>query len=211
MIPQLLIFDLDGTLIDSRGDLAAGINHMRMHYGLEPLSVELIGSYVGDGVRKLVERSLQGAEVDVEEAVKINLDYYCAHMTDLTYVYEGVAEGLVKLVEAGHQVAVLTNKNGDPAREILGAFGLLELFCAVVGGGDVENLKPHPDGIAACTRVSGIEVSETWMVGDNHTDLEAAVNGGIKSAFVHYGFGVEGEHKANEYFASFSELVGYFV
>ena len=141
----------------------------------------------------------------------MNLDYYCAHMTDLTYLYEGVEEGLVKLVDAGHQVAVMTNKNGGPARSILDQLGVGNLFCAVVGGGDVEHLKPHPDGIHACMDAAGISTENVWMVGDHYTVLESARNAGVKSAYVHYGFGDPREYRANEYFASFCDLVGYFV
>lgn len=211
MKTQLLIFDLDGTLIDSRGDLTAGVNHMRRHYGLEDLSVEVVGGYVGNGVRKLVERSLQGAEVDVEEALKINLAYYCAHMTDLTYLYEGVQSGISALAEAGHKIALLTNKNGDPAREILQHFDLADHFCAMLGGGDIEHLKPHPEGIYSCMNTAGIGAEDTWMIGDHCTDLEVAENAGVKSAFVEYGFGEKRQFDADAYFASFSELVGYFV
>ncbi len=100
MEPQLLIFDLDGTLIDSRRDLAAGINHMRAHYGLEPLPLETVVGYIGNGVRRLVEGSLQGAEVDIDEALRINKAYYYSHLTVHTALYEGVAEGVRRLAAA---------------------------------------------------------------------------------------------------------------
>lgn len=211
MKPQLIIFDLDGTLIDSRADLAAGINHMRQQYKLEPLPVETISGYIGNGVRALVERSLQGADIDVDEALQINKDYYFSHATVHTFLYDGVAEGLKKLVDAGHQLAVLTNKPGDPSRDILRHFGLDHHFATILGGGDVEQLKPEPDGIIQCLEVSGADAADAWMIGDHYTDLAVAHNGGIKSAFVHYGFGEERGYKPDAYFASFSELVGYFV
>lgn len=211
MEPQLIIFDLDGTLIDSRADLAAGVNHMRKQYGLEPLSLELISSYIGDGVRKLVERSLQGAEVDVDEALAINKAFYNSNLTVHTFLYEGVDAGIRQLVEAGHSVALLTNKPGDPSREILRKFGLADYFTAIVGAGDVPNLKPEPDGIFQCLEVSGIPTSNAWMVGDHHTDLAVAQNAGIRSLLVEYGFGNAGDYKPTAHFASFPELVGYFV
>jgi phosphoglycolate phosphatase len=211
MHSQLIIFDLDGTLIDSRADLAAGINHMRAYFGWEPLSVEKVGSYVGNGVRKLVERSLQGADVDFEEALQVNLDYYRAHMTDQTTFYDGVAQGIADLVRAGHKVAVMTNKGGDISRGILAEMGLASFFCTIVGGGDVANLKPAADGLLRCAEIAGVGVSDAWMVGDNYTDLESAQNAKMKSAFVEYGFGDPREYKADINFASFSELVGYFV
>ena len=208
---KLLIFDLDGTLIDSRADLAEGINHMRIHYGLESLPLETVSSYVGDGMRKLVERSLQGADIDLEEALQINKAYYFTHLTVHTTLYDGVAEGLRRLVAAGHELAVLTNKPGEPSREILKYFELDGFFQAIVGGGDVPNLKPKPDGVFHCLEKTGADKTKTWMVGDHCTDLAVAENSEIKSAFVTYGFGQENGHKPNAYFASFPELVGYFV
>lgn len=211
MDAQLIIFDLDGTLIDSRADLTAGINHMRGHYGLAALSIDTVSGYIGNGVRLLVERSLQGADVDVDEALRINKEYYFSHATVHTSLYDGVAAGIQELAEAGHQLAVLTNKPGDPSREILQHFGLSDSFIAILGSGDVERLKPEPDGIFRCLELSGTTASTAWMVGDHYTDLAVAQNGGIKSAFVRYGFGEERGYKPDAYFASFSELVGYFV
>ena len=211
MKPQLIIFDLDGTLIDSRADLTAGINHMRLHYGLDPLPIETVSGYIGNGVRLLVERSLQGVDVDVDEALAINKDYYFSHATVHTRVYEGVEEGIPALAKAGHKLALLTNKPGDPSRDILQHFGLTEHFFAILGGGDIEHLKPDPEGVLQCLELSGVNAANAWMVGDHYTDLAVAENGGIKSAFVRYGFGEERGYKPDAYFASFSELVGYFV
>ncbi|MEN8253939.1 MAG: HAD-IA family hydrolase [Verrucomicrobiota bacterium] len=211
MSPQLLVFDLDGTLIDSRADLAAGINHMRKHYGLEPLSLATVSGYIGNGVRLLVERSLQGAEVDLEEALQINKDYYCSHLTIHTTLYDGVAEGIPRLAAAGHKLALLTNKPGDPSREILKHFGLDGYFDSILGGGDIGKLKPEPDGVFQCMETAAMESPSVWMVGDHYTDLAVAENAGVKSAFVRYGFGEERGHVASAYFASFAELVGYFV
>jgi phosphoglycolate phosphatase len=208
---QLLIFDLDGTLIDSRADLAAGINHMRATYNLTPLALETVSGYIGDGVRKLVERSLQNASVDVDEALQVNIDYYFSHLTVHTTLYEGVGDGIQTLYEAGHQLAVLTNKPGEPSRKILRHFGLDEYFGSIIGGGDIPNLKPQPDGVFDCLKFSGIAVPDAWMIGDHCTDLAVAENAGIKNAFVQYGFGEERGYKPDAYFASFSELVEYFV
>jgi len=211
MNEQLLIFDLDGTLIDSRADLAEGINHMRAHYDLPPLPLEIASSYIGNGVRKLVERALQGADVDLDEALQINKDYYFSHLTVHTYLYDGVAAGLRTLSDAGHKLALLTNKPGDPSRSILEHFGLNPLFSSIIGAGDVESLKPEPEGLFKCLEESGVDPSNTWMVGDHYTDLAVAQNAAVKSAFVRYGFGEEHGHEPDAYFASFPELVGYFV
>jgi len=210
MQAQLLIFDLDGTLIDSRADLAAAINHMRIHFGLEPLLLDTVVGYIGNGVRRLVEGSLQEADVDMEEALRIYKEYYYSHLTVDTTLYEGVEQGVRRLAAAGHKLAVLTNKPGDPSRRILDHFGISGVFSAIIGGGDVENLKPEPDGVHRCMEVSGVDSANTWMIGDHYTDLAVAHNAGIRSAFVRYGFGEERGHKPDVYFASFSELVGYF-
>ncbi|MEN7973653.1 MAG: HAD-IA family hydrolase [Verrucomicrobiota bacterium] len=211
MTPQLIIFDLDGTLIDSRADLTAGINHMRGHYGLEPLPLETVSRYIGNGVRLLVERSLQGADVDLEEALQINKDYYFSHLTVHTTPYAGIKEGIPRLATAGHKLALLTNKPGDPSREILKHFGFDGYFGSILGGGDIENLKPEPDGVFRCMETAGMEIPNVWMVGDHYTDLAVAKNAGIKSAFVNYGFGEERGYEASEYFSSFQELVDYFI
>lgn len=211
MSPHLLIFDLDGTLIDSREDLTEGINHMRRFYDLPPLTVETVGGYIGNGVRLLVERSLQGAAVDFEEALQLSKEYYFSHLTVHTTLYDGVEEGIPRLAAAGHKLALLTNKPGDPSREILNHFNLGEYFDSIIGGGDVGRLKPEPEGIFQCMETASMEPAHTWMVGDHYTDLAAAENAGIASAFVRYGFGEEREHKPTVYFASFPELVGYFV
>lgn len=211
MNTRLIVFDLDGTLIDSRADLAAGINHMRMHYGLEPLSLESISGYVGDGVRLLVERSLQGAAVDFEEALQINKDYYASHLIVHTTLYDGVAEGIPRLAEVGCKLALLTNKPGDPGRGILKHFGLDGYFSVIIGGGDIDKLKPEPDGVFKCMEVADAAASNTWMVGDHYTDLAVAENAGVQSAFVEYGFGDRRKYEASEKFASFAQLVEYFV
>ncbi len=211
MEPQLLVFDLDGTLIDSRADLAAAINHMRDRFGLGPLAIETVAGYIGDGVGKLVERSLQGAAVDFGEALRINKAYYLDHLAVHTVLYEGVAAGLAQLARRGHRLAVLTNKPGDATRSILDHFGLVPHFAAIIGGGGAERLKPAPDGLFRCMEAAGTGTGNSWMVGDHHTDLAAAKNAGIRSAFVHYGFGDAAGLQADAYFASFDELVGYFL
>jgi phosphoglycolate phosphatase len=211
MNPQLLIFDLDGTLVDSRADLAAGINHMREGCGLEPLPLDVVSGYVGNGVRKLVERSLQGTSVDVDAALQMNKEYYFSHATVHTTLYDGVAEGIPALKAAGHSLAVLTNKPSRPSRAILNYFQLDGFLDSIVGGDVSDQLKPEPGGILRCLEACAMEPSEAWMVGDHCTDLAAAENAGISSAFCRYGFGNERGYKPTEYFASFSELVGYFV
>jgi len=209
--PQLLIFDLDGTLVDSRADLAAGINHMRSHFGLDTLSQDTVTSYVGSGVRDLVQRSLWGSDVIFKEALEIYRAYYNSHLAVHTTTYPGVRTGVQVLAEAGHKLALLSNKPGDSSRAIMRHFGLDHYFMAMLGGGDLTRLKPEPDGIRHCLGLAELPASETWMIGDHHTDLVAAQNAGVRSAFVEYGFGDQGGHEANVHFISFSKLVDFYV
>ncbi|HKL22789.1 MAG TPA: HAD-IA family hydrolase [Tichowtungia sp.] len=209
MKKQLLIFDLDGTLVDSSRDLTTGINLMRVHYRLPPLDRKTVAGYIGDGIRKLVERSLQGEDIDVDEALALDRKFYAEHMLDETRLYPGAADGLKKLT--GHQPAVFSNKPGDATRAILKHLGVDHLFFRILGGGDLQNLKPAPDGIDLLIKESGISRKDTWMIGDHHTDLEAAHNAGVKSGFVSYGIGHPGEFIADQTWHGFQELVNFFI
>ena len=209
MKEQLLIFDLDGTLAETRQDLTTGINLMRAHYGLSPLDVETVTGFIGEGIRKLVERSVQDAGVDVDEALVLNKKYYAEHMFDETRLYRGVEAGLNAL--RGHELAVLSNKPGDPTRAILKHLGVDGLFFRLLGGGDLPKLKPEPDGIEALMAESGFTAENTWMIGDHHTDLEVAHNAGVKSGFVTYGIGHAGDFAADQTWHGFEELVEFFT
>jgi phosphoglycolate phosphatase len=209
--PQLLIFDLDGTLVDSRADLAASINHMRHGYGLKALSLDIISGYVGSGAQDLVKRSLQGADISVDDALHVYKTHYNSNLAVHTTTYPGVREGIPELAHAGHKLAVLSNKPGGACRSIMRHFQLDRYFANIVGGGDLERLKPEPDGIFKIMGDSGMDVAHAWMIGDHHTDLAVAQNAGVKSAYVEYGFGDKLDREAVLSFSSFSNLVRYFV
>jgi phosphoglycolate phosphatase len=211
MKKQLLIFDLDGTLADTRADLTTGINLMRAHYGLPALDLNTVTGYIGNGVRRLVERSLQGAKVDLNEALELDRKFYGEHMLDETVLYPGVRQGLQAMSDAGHKLAVLTNKPGDPSRIILNHLEVASLFLRILGAGDLPNLKPAPDGILALMEETGIPPENTWMIGDHHTDLEAAHNAGVKSGFVTYGIGNHGEFSATQTWNGFGDLTDFFT
>lgn len=209
MEKQLLIFDLDGTLVDAREDLTTGINLMRKYYSLPPLNVETVTGYIGEGTRKLVKRSLQGADIDLDEALALDVKFYGEHLLDETALYPGVAEGLQVLSD--HELSVLSNKSGDSLRMILKHLGLSGLFSRMLGEGDLPNLKPAPDGIDALMKETGISPENTWMIGDHHTDLQAAHNAGVKSGFVTYGIGHCGGFTADQVWHGFKELVEFFT
>ena len=206
---QVLIFDLDGTLIDSRQDLATGINLMRRHYGLGPLSVATVASYVGEGIRNLVSRSLQDAPfaVDLEEAVRLDTEFYRQHIHDETTLYPGVRDGLDQLAAAGHVLALLSNKPGAASREILRHFEIEALFASIIGGDSGLPLKPNPEAVFAILRAVNGTPANTWMIGDNHTDIAAALRAGIHSIFVTYGMGTLGPEKPEVTVAGFDEVV----
>ena len=211
MNPQLLIFDLDGTLIDSRRDLATAVNLMRRHFGLAPLPLDTITAFVGDGVRMLVTRALEGTAVDVGEALQVQGPLYRAHLTDETTLYPGVLEGLHALARAGHTLAVATNKPVDATETILAHFQIRPLFGAVMGGGSTPHLKPDPESILAIMRIAGFPASDTWVVGDNHTDLAAARRAGVRSIFLTYGIGRQADENATLTLAAFADLTRLFT
>lgn len=208
--PKLIIFDLDGTLVDSCRDLATAVNEMRRHFGLAPLAVETITGYVGNGVRLLVTRALQGTGIDIEEALRIQAPIYRAHLVDQTVLYPGVQAGLLQLRERGHLLAVATNKPAEACELILKHFGIRDLFISVLAGGSFPVLKPEPDMILEIMATAGMAPADTWVVGDNYTDLESARRAGARSIFLTYGYGDPGKETPTLTCRSFGEVVGTF-
>jgi phosphoglycolate phosphatase len=211
MMPRLLIFDLDGTLVDSREDLAAAVNRMRADYGLPPLPVATVSGFIGDGVHRLVARALGEHPADLEQAVSRMKTHYDAHLHDRTVLYPGVGQGLADLHAAGHVLALVSNKVVAACEAILRHFEVLPLFALVLGGDSLPNLKPHPEPLLETMRRTGFDASRTWMIGDHVTDLEAARAAGVPSAFVTYGIGHPGVESATRRFDSFAELVRFFT
>jgi phosphoglycolate phosphatase len=186
---QLLIFDLDGTLIDSGLDLALSVNAMRERMGLPRLPNPEIATYVGHGVANLVRRSLgaQATEEKVQEALDFFLSYYRAHMLDNTVTYPGVRAALEEL--KGRQLTVLTNKPVRFSELILDGLGIADYFRVIYGGNSFEQKKPDPMG--ANRIMSDLQASprETMIVGDSDTDVLTGKNAGTWTCGVTYGFG----------------------
>jgi phosphoglycolate phosphatase len=189
---RVLIFDLDGTLIDSKLDLANSINAMLDHMGRAQLPHEKIYSLVGNGAPVLVRRALgEGAtDEDAKDGLGFFLSYYRTHMLDNTVTYPGVREGL-KLLEK-HQMAVLTNKPVRFSQGIIDGLGLAPYFKFVYGGNSFEKKKPDPIGVEVLLRELKADPREAMMVGDSEVDVRTARNAGIWACGVSYGLGTEG-------------------
>lgn len=187
---RLLVFDLDGTLVDSSRDIAASVNAAlgRVAPGTAALSLEAVLSFVGEGAGLLVERSLRhaGLALSPEEVLPVYVDCYRERLLDTTRLYPGVAEALEAL--AGTTLAVLTNKPGDMSRTILEGLGVASRFALVRGAGDVPSRKPDPAGLLGLMSELGASAGETWMVGDSATDVGVARAAGTRVAGVTWGF-----------------------
>jgi phosphoglycolate phosphatase len=184
---RLLVFDLDGTLIDSGADLCASVNAMLRHYNRPELPQEVIATYIGDGAAKLVGRALGEPEdpAFLESAIRYFLDYYREHKLDYTYAYEGVLEALDALRLVRDQpdappraMAVLTNKPVRPAQAICEGLGLAPYFVSIYGGNSFATKKPDPEGLLAIMREVNARPEETVMIGDSQVDVQTARNAG---------------------------------
>jgi len=186
---RLVVFDLDGTLVDSKQDLALSINALREEMDLEPLSLDLIASYVGHGVTVLVERALgeQASEENVQKGVAFFLQYYHQHMLDHTRPYPGVREALEDL--RGRALAVLTNKPVRFSREMLERLALASHFTSIYGGNSFPHKKPDPVGLRKIMDDLQVSPQQTLIVGDSDTDVLTGRNAGVWTCGVTYGFG----------------------
>lgn len=187
----LAVFDLDGTLIDSRRDLADSANAMLAGYGAGPLEEARIASMVGSGVATLVKRVITAARVDaaVEEALSRFLSAYDERLTHHTRPYEGVPALLDELQSAKIPMALLTNKPLAQSERILDAFKLSKHFQWVVGGDGPLPRKPQPDGMRFLMHRAAADPSGTILIGDSIIDLETSRNAGVGVCLARYGFG----------------------
>jgi phosphoglycolate phosphatase len=190
---KLLIFDLDGTLIDSRLDLIHSVNAMLKHFGRPELPGDVIASYVGDGAPMLVRRALGDPRDEgvIKEGVEHFLGYYRVHKLDHTHVYDGVKEMLDVIRNSNgtpRRMAVLSNKPVIPSRAIVEALGLAEFFTHVYGGNSFATKKPDPHGAQTILRETKTKSQETLMVGDSSVDVITGRNASLWTCGVTYGF-----------------------
>jgi len=186
---DLLIFDLDGTLIDSRRDLANAGNATRQHMGMPPLDDERVCSYVGNGAPVLVRRLLgpDASEAQIQEGLEFFIEYYGDHKLEYTALYPGVREALDQLQTADVGMAVLTNKPVRISRAILEGLGATGYFFQVYGGNSFDFKKPNPIGVVTLMKEAGAAPGRTMMVGDSSVDIQTARNAGIQACGVTYG------------------------
>ena len=189
MNAELIVFDLDGTLIDSKRDLVNSVNATRAFAGLTTLADDVVASYVGNGAPVLIRRAFPDVS-DLEHArlLRYFLDYYRDHMLDATTLYSGVREALDRLHQADVAMAVLTNKPVRFSVALLEGLGIDTHFFRIYGGNSFEEKKPNPIGIRLLMEESGAPRERTLMVGDSAVDILTARNARVPACGVRWGF-----------------------
>jgi len=191
---KLLIFDLDGTLIDSRLDLIHSVNAMLRHFKKPELPGDVIATYVGDGAPMLVRRALGDPKNknSVDEALNYFLAYYRVHKLDHTHLYPGVLELLAAAQKPNNGsrrvLSVLSNKPVNPSRAIVEALGMGQFFASVHGGNSFATKKPDPLGAQEILKETGARPQETLIIGDSSNDVLTGRNAGLWTCGVTYGF-----------------------
>jgi phosphoglycolate phosphatase len=188
----LAIFDLDGTLADTRADIAAAVNATRRALGLKAIPLQRVVDAVGDGMAKLLERTIpERSDVPAAEKRAIWTREYSARWLDETIAYPGIPTLLRRLKRLSWRMVVLTNKPDDAAKAVVGGLGLAKYFSLIRGFVPDLPMKPSPEAVRLIVRDSGYNGprSRVWMVGDNHTDICAARLAGVASCFCAFGFG----------------------
>ena len=202
-------FDMDGTLIDSRADLAATVNHTRRDLGLPEISQEAVLACVGQGAKYLLAHAIPERAAEVDRLWELFRSHYAEHMLEHCALYPGVEETLHELARRGCRLGVNTSKPAFATKAILEHFRLDSLFgAAVIAGGDCDEKKPSAKPLIVCAEKLGHSLTpDDWMVGDSWTDLDCAKNAGVKGAFCAFGFGSLGESSYDARLESFTELL----
>lgn len=186
--PAALVFDLDGTLIDSRRDIAAGVNRTRAGYGLPPLTLDQVVGMVGEGARVLLERALpELPPEEIDRALPVYLAHYRDVSLDTTLPYEGIEEMLERL-GAVYPLALLSNKSESLSRHVLDHLGLAGRFRTILGGDSFPTRKPDPEGLRHAAGLLGAAPESTMLIGDSRVDAETARNAGSLFGLVEWGF-----------------------
>ena len=187
---RLIVFDLDGTLIDSRRDLADAANALIVERGGEPLEVGSIADMIGEGAALLVRRALAaaGARLNIDRDLRRFLELYDERLLNHTRLYDGIAD-MLEALKAAATLAVLTNKPQRPSQRVLDGLGIATFFAHVIGGDTPHGRKPDPAGLRWLMGVADAAPSQTLMVGDSAIDRRTALAAGTRCCLVRYGFG----------------------
>jgi phosphoglycolate phosphatase len=208
---RALVFDLDGTLIDSKADLVNSVNATLREMKREALPQDLVASYVGSGAPVLIRRALGGtpSEEELKRALAFFLVHYEEHKLDHTHLYPGVAETLAELKSL--PMSVLTNKPAKVSVRILEGLGVAQYFRSIYGGNSFETKKPDPLGARQILSEFNAASQEVAMVGDSEVDVQTARNAGMPSVIVNFGFGTHDRvaHPADVYIDTFEQLRHY--
>ena len=205
-----VFFDVDGTLFDTRADLAATVNHTRRDLGFPELPVEAVITHVGQGARYLLEHAIPEAKVPYEQLWEIFRSHYAEHCCETVAPYPNVRRTLDELAARGWKLGINTNKPNFAVKLILEKFGFARYFgAAVVAGGDGVPLKPDAQSLRACAaRLGGHRLSShDWMVGDSWTDMRCAEAAGVNGAFCEFGFGLLADAPCTVRLRRFADLL----
>jgi phosphoglycolate phosphatase len=206
----VLIFDLDGTLVDSKKDLTASVNYIRNRFSLPSLTEEEIARFIGDGALMMIHRALaeKSTEANVQAGLQMFLSHYRAHMLDQTRLYPGVRETLDRLRDC--KLAVLTNKPVHFSCAMLDGLGIYRHFAAVYGGNSFDHKKPDPVGVYQILSDTNGHRDKTWMIGDSSVDVLTGRNAGVTTCGVTYGYATKSfsEYPPDFLIDQFSDLEG---
>lgn len=184
-----ILFDLDGTIINSSLDLASAINAMRAHFGYAPLPVDLVTSFIGNGTAVLVTKSIADTTIVFEEAMKVNREKYSSALSVHTTFYEGALELLQYLYQKGVPVAITSNKPTDWCKTIATDLGFSQYVSVIFGASPDYALKPAADMLLLAAAEMQIDLAGSFMIGDNWTDIDSGKLAGCQTAYFEHGLG----------------------
>ena len=192
-LPRAVVFDLDGTLVDTAPDLTAALNHVLPRAGRDPVGVADVRAMVGQGLRKLIERALTATGgipdgVDLEAMFEGAFEYYAAHLTDRSVPFPAATDVLDRLAEAGVALGVCTNKPAALSERLLSELGLAGYFAAVLGGDSLAVKKPDAGHLLTTLERMNARPREAVMIGDSKADVDAARAAGVAVVAVSYGY-----------------------
>lgn len=194
-LPRTIVFDLDGTLVDTGPDLAAALNHALATLGRAPLPQADVQDMVGSGALRLIERGLAATGEEARALalamMPVFLDYYAANIADHSQPYPGVVSAMDALAAAGCTLAICTNKTERLARLLIDKLGWTARFAAILGGDSLPVRKPDPEHLLATIRAAGGDPADAAFVGDTHFDVNAGLAAGVPTIVVGFGFSTE--------------------